>query len=134
VLVFPVSVLNKGSDVEDAAGNGCSNQTEVDSALPLNSSPPTVTVNEHVVSKLVDYDPDTGIGDISFVVYVGGSCNGTSLDSTGASQLSSGTANFVVSDNGNRLDNTLTTLTNPTSSIGNFSLSVTLLRQKNKES
>jgi len=106
----------------------------VDSALPLNSSPPTVISNEHVVSELVDYDPDTGIGDISFVVYAGGSCNGTSFDSTGSSQLSSGTANFVVSDNGNRFDDTITTLTNPTSSIGNFSLSVTLLRQENKGS
>jgi hypothetical protein len=132
VLVFPLSVLAKGSFVIDAAGNSCSTQTEVDSALPLNSSSPTVTANEHVVGKLLDYDPDTGIGDSSFVVYFGGSCKDTSFDSTGATQLSSGTLNFVVSDD-NRIDDSITTLTNPTSSIGNFLLSVTNLRQEPKQ-
>jgi hypothetical protein len=134
VLVFPVSVLAKGSFVTDAAGNSCSTQSEVDSALPLNSSPPLVTANEHVVSKLLDYDPNTGIGDASFVLYVGGSCNGTRLDDTGATQVSSGTLNVVVTNNGNRFDDTITTLTNPTSSIGNFSLSATALRQEGQHS
>jgi hypothetical protein len=132
VLVFPLSVLSKGSFVEDAAGNTCSTQTEIDSALPLNSLPPTVRANEHVVNTLLDYDPDTGTGNSSFVIYIGGSCSGTSFNSAGAHQFSSGTVNFVVSDNGNRLDDSITTLINPTSSIGNFSLSVTHLRQDEK--
>lgn len=102
---------------------------EVDSNLPVDASPPLVTPNEDSAGKLLNYDSTTGTGDISFITYTGGTCHGATFDSTDATELSSGTIHFVVTNNGNRIDFLATKLTNSTSSIGDFSLSGTDLRQ-----
>jgi hypothetical protein len=128
-LVAPLSVLAAGAYTQDNAGNSCAAYTEVDSDLPVNASPPTVTANEHVSAKVVNYDPTTGIGDGSFTAYAGGACNGSTLDSTGATELSTGTDHFVISKDGNRGDYIFTSLTNSTGSIGDFSLAGTDLKQ-----
>jgi hypothetical protein len=104
VLVVPLSVLDNGAITEDTQGNNCATLTEVDSNLPVDASPPTVTPNEHVVGKVLDYDSATGTGDGSFTTYIGGTCNGATFDSTGATQISSGTDHFVVTDRGKRID------------------------------
>ena len=132
-LVIPLSVLAVGAFTQDSAGNTCAAYTEVDSDLPVNASPPTVTTNEHVSAKVVDYDPTTGMGDGSFTSYTGGACNGSTFDSTGATELSTGTDHFVITKDGNRVDFLFTTLTNSTGSIGDFSLSGTNLRQTRSE-
>jgi hypothetical protein len=133
VLVFPLSVLSNGSLTSDKTGNSCSTETEVDSALPVGSSPPTVTTNEHSVNQLLTYNSSTGIGDWSFTLYVGGSCNGAAFDSTGASEIANGTLHFVVTDR-KRTDIMITTLTNPSASVGAFSLSATDLSQAGSKS
>jgi hypothetical protein len=46
-----------------------------------------------------------------------------SFDKSGATLNSRGTGHFVASENGNRIDGIVTSLTNPTNSIGGFSLS-----------
>ena len=129
VAVFPISVLINGVVTGDAAGNSCASVTEVDSDLPVDASPPFVTANEHSTGKVLNYDSTTGTGDGSFTSYIGGTCNGVTFDSTGATKLSSGTFHFVVTDNGKRIDFLNTALTNPAGSIGDFSLSGTNLMQ-----
>jgi hypothetical protein len=129
VAVFPISVLINGVVTGDAAGNSCAAVTEVDSDLPVDASPPTVTANEHSAGKILNYDSTTGTGDLSFTGYIGGTCSGATFDSAGATKLSSGTVHFVVTDNGKRIDFLITTLTNPAGSIGDFSLSGTNLMQ-----
>jgi hypothetical protein len=128
-LVAPLTLLDNGVVTGDGSGNSCEAFTEVDTDFPPDASPPTVTTNEHSVSKELDYDSTTGTGDGSFTSYTGGSCNGASFDSTGATELSSGTFHFVVSRDGSRIDFLITKLTNPTSSLGDFGLSGTDLKQ-----
>ena len=127
--VFPLSILQNGVTTWDKEGNLCSTVTEVDSNLPVDASPPTVTANENTVGKPLNYNSTTGIGDGSFTTYVGGACNGATFDNTGATELSSGTFHFVVTDDGKRIDFLVTKLTNSTGSLGDFSISGTDLRQ-----
>ena len=95
VAVFPISVLINGVVTGDASIS-CASVTEVDSDLPVDASPPIVTANEHSTGNVLNYDSTTGTGDLSFTGYIGGTCNGATFDSTGATKLSSGTAHFVV--------------------------------------
>ena len=133
MLVFPLTVLGYGALTEDSSGNSCGPFTEVDSAQPLTASPPTITTNEHVVGKLLNYDSTTGTGDGSFTVYSGGSCSGVTFDGSGATELSSGTDHLVVTKDGNRVDFVFTTLTDSAGAIGGFSISGVDLRQTRPE-
>ena len=130
-LVVPLNFLANGITTFDEKGNGCGTYTEVDTPLPPNASTPTVTANEHPVVTSLNYDPTTGTGDASFIVYIGGSCTGATFDSTGATQISTGTDHFNVSQNGNRSDFIFTKLSVP---VGSFSISGTFLRQTTPES
>ena len=129
VLVVPLSILTNGVVTADAAGNGCATLAEVVSDLPVNASPPTVIPNEHSVSKLLNYDSTTGTGDVSFTNYTGGTCNGATFDSTGATETASGTDHLVVTDGGKRVDFLITNVTDSTGGIGDFSAFGTWLRQ-----
>ena len=93
--------------------HSCASYTNVQSLLPLGASPPMVTSNFHLVTQVVHYDPTTGTGDNIFTTYTGGTCNGATFNSMGATEFSTGTEHFVVSDGGNRLDFVLKTLTVP---------------------
>jgi hypothetical protein len=84
--------------------------------------PPEVTTNAHTVGKITNYDPSTGTGDATFTGYFGGTCHGALFDKTGATEVSSGTDHFAVSDDGKRIDIILTKLTDPLNGIGDFSL------------
>ena len=59
---------------------------------------------------------------MELTTYTGGHCNGASFDRTGATVASKGTDHLVVSENGNRVDAIVTSVTNSTKSIGDFSL------------
>jgi hypothetical protein len=133
VLAIPQGYLATGAATQDNEGNSCAAFTQVVSDLPVDASPPSVTPNTHVTGKLLNYDSTTGTGDNSFIAYTGGTCNGVTFDSTGATEVSNGTSHFVVTDDGKRIDFLFTTLTNSTSSIGDFSLSGTDLRQTRPE-
>jgi hypothetical protein len=135
VLRFPLTVQDVGTVTQDEQGNACATLTETNSDHPVDPSPPFVIVF-HQVSKATSYDPTTGEGDVSFTTYVGGQCTvgpfggtGTTFDSTGALVANTGTAHFVASNNGARLDVVITSLTSPQGAIGDFSLSGTALRQ-----
>jgi hypothetical protein len=122
VIAAPLTVVSVGNGTGTAQGTGCESIVETDSDFPVDASPPLVTPNEHIVFKITDYDLTTGAGDDSFTGNVGGHCNGANFVSTGATQVSSGTGHFNVSENGNRVDGLATKLINPTNSVGDFSL------------
>lgn len=132
VRVISAMGTDYGAVTWDNEGRSCASYTNVQSALPIGASPPSVTPNSHIVTELTDYDPTTGTGDNNFTVYVGGKCNGATFDSSGATEFSTGTEHFVVSDGGNRVDFILTTLTNSTDSIGGFSFVGTELKQTSR--
>ena len=119
-LVLPLAVLDNGASVFDKSGNSCTTYTQVNTDLPVDASPPSVTANIHLAGKPLDYDSSTGTGDNSITGYTGGSCNGATFDGSGATEIYSATAHFVVSEGGNRLDSIITALTNPANSIGAF--------------
>jgi hypothetical protein len=145
-LIVAFTGVANGSSTFDSAGNGCGVVVEVD-ALPLApvylAAPPPgyppapafVSPVRHVASKLVDYDPATGIGDRSYKAYIGGTCNGASFDSSGATPIGEGTEHFVVTRGGNRADFFPTknvayvSPTNHANTVGDFSVSGTQLRQ-----
>lgn len=136
-LVVPLSILFNGALTMDQKGNSCATYTEVDTVFISLASlaPPRVVTDEHSVGTLLNYDSTTGTGESSFINYTGGACIGGTFDSTGATEVSSWTNHFTVTDDGNRSDSIVTELTNPTSgSNGGFSLSGTNLRQTSPES
>lgn len=61
VIAGPLTVLSVGRIVGDAEGNSCSSVVETDSDFPVDASPPFVTLNEHGVGKLTNYDANTGV-------------------------------------------------------------------------
>ena len=127
VLVYPVTDIAVGS-ITYASGSGCGTDTEIFSALPP-SAMPSILNPETVVVKVTNYSSTTGIGTASYTGYSGGSCNGASFDSSGATEIASGTLQFVVTEGGKQVEITFTQLTNPTSSLGSVSLFDTDLKQ-----
>jgi hypothetical protein len=126
-VIFPQTIATAGH-VAVGKNGSCETGTETVSDFPVDISPPFVTPFQEVAMS-TGYDPKMGTGDASFTTYVGGKCNGSSFDSTGATVISSGTIHFVVSDNGKRVDGVVTMLTDPTGGIGDFSLSFVQLKQ-----
>jgi hypothetical protein len=124
-IVAPVSYLANGS-VTYAGDVGCKTHTVVVAAIPPTNAP-VVLENDTVVITVTGYDPTTRIGTTSFIGYEGGSCNGASFDSKGATENASGTGQFVVTQGGNQINVIVTLETNPTNSVMNTSLSGTEL-------
>jgi hypothetical protein len=120
------SVVIAGSATVNLKEN-CATFTAVLSNLPPDVSPPIVIVL-HSVFKLISYDPATGTGDESLTDYNGGTCNGPTFDSTGATVADTGTVHFTVSQGGDRIDSVVTSLNTPVGSVGDFSISSTALR------
>jgi hypothetical protein len=131
VLAVPLTQLQIGVLTEDgAAGDKCETSTEVLSDLPVGASPnPVVSANNHSADKITSYDPTTGIGTGTFIAYTGGTCNGAIFDSSGATQTANGTFTEVVTENGNKANVVITSVTNSTDSIGGVSLLGTEQRQ-----
>ena len=125
--MYPVTDIAVGS-ITYASGSGCGTDTEIFSALPPSALPST-TNPETVVVKVTNYSSTTGIGTASYTGYSGGSCNGASFDSSGATEIASGTLQFVVTEGGKQVEITFTQLTNPISSLGSVSLFDTDLKQ-----
>jgi hypothetical protein len=61
---------------------------------------------------------------------MGGKCTGSKFDGTGATVVATFTIHFVASDNGERLDSAVTTLTDPVGEYGAFNLPGIDLKQK----
>ena len=113
VFVYPLTDIAVGS-ITYESGSGCGTDTEIFSALPPNATPSTPGP-ETVVVKVTHYSSTTGIGTASYTGYSGGSCDGASFDSSGATEIASGTQQFVVTEGGKQVEITYTQLTNPTS-------------------
>lgn len=87
----------------DNKGNSCSTHTTVINDLPVDQNPLFSFTQIHA-DTLIDYDPTAGAGDIADSGYVGGSCNGASFNSSGATLIGTATVHFSASDNGKRID------------------------------
>lgn len=105
-----LNIIEAGATVRDAAGNGCGTHVAVVNTTPPGTVPPTVAPIVHVF-KITSYNSATGIGDQTLTEYFGGTCQGAIFNSTGATQVTSGTLHFVVSNG--RIDNVVTTLNIP---------------------
>jgi hypothetical protein len=126
--VFPETDAEVGNVIRDTKGNGCLTSTETVSDLPVDITPPLVTVIE-IGFKTTNYDPATGSGDGTFTSYVGAKCIGTNININGATVNSTGSFHFVASKDGNHFDDIGTSLTDPVGGIGDFSLSTSGQRQ-----
>jgi len=127
-LVITFSALAQGSATFDQKGNACATFTEVISNLPLDASPPQVSV-VHIAATMVNYDPASGTGDEPFTGYSGGKCKGAVFDSTGATVLNTGNLHIVASGGGKRIDGVFTSLTDAVGGVGDFSASAVDLKQ-----
>lgn len=127
VTTFPLTDEEIGT-VTYGSGIGCESYYQVLAALPPNTLPTIVTLNGHLVITITTYDRATGVGTISFIGYTGGSCNGASFDSSGATEASTGTIQFVVV-NKKHIEILVTQLTSPTNSIASPQISGTDLKQ-----
>ena len=134
-IIVPLTDLEVGALTRDVKGNSCGTLLDVSSSLPVGKNPPDVAPLHPAVGKTFNYDPATGMGDISFVEYSGGKCNGSTLDnSAGATETATSAAHFAASDGGKRFDLVLTSLVLfPSDTTGNFvggfSLSCSNIRQ-----
>lgn len=127
-LVIPSLGLNLGQINRDNQGNACGVFSTTVSDIPVDASPPLVFTQQLAVKNL-NYDPASESGDESFTSYVEGKCNGAAFDSTGATAITSGTFHFVVSGGGQRIDELLTSFTNPVGAFGDFFGADILLKQ-----
>ena len=120
--------------MRDVKGNLCSTFLDVSSSLPVGKNPPDVAPLHPAVGKTLNYDPATGTGELSFVEYFGGKCNGSTFDRTGATEAATSAAHFAASGGGKRFDLVFTSLiifpSDTTGNfVGSFSLSCVNLRQ-----
>jgi hypothetical protein len=123
------SVLQLGH-ITYSSGMGCAIVLIVSNSLPPNASPPRVASPVTGTVKITDYDPTTGIGTISFTYYSGGSCSGANFNSAGATEISFGTLQFVVTDGGKQVAEVVTQLEgSPTNNVGSVSLFITEQQQ-----
>ena len=116
VLAVPYSFTATGDTTRDKTG-GCHTRTHVVTPLPPSALPPIVDSKDHISFKITDYDPTTGLGDLSFIGYDGGQCIGATFDRTGATVTTSGTEHFAVSQSGTRIDAIVTSLTGAANSF-----------------
>jgi hypothetical protein len=128
-VVVAFSVLQAGH-ITYSSGIGCEEVIQVVNSLPPNASPPIVSSSVTGTAKITNYDPTTGIGTSSFTRYSGGSCSGANFNSAGATETSSGTLQFVVTDGGKQVEDIVTQLEGyPTNNVGSVSLFVTEQKQ-----
>src|SRR5579864_6914024 len=83
-IAFPNNYLQAGETTRDEDGNSCATVTNVVATLPVDITPPAVLIARHNVSTVTIYDASTGTGDGSTTTYVGGTCDGSTFDQTGA--------------------------------------------------
>src|SRR5262249_48860771 len=130
-----LNIIEVGATVRDSAGNGCGTHVAGGNFTPPVPQPPIV-VPVPPRFQLTNYDPTTGIGDQSLTEYSGGKCNGAIFNSAGATQSVTGALHFAVSENGNRIDNVVTSLSfsgpNGTVPATNFSLTFTERNQNSQ--
>ena len=133
-IIVPLTDLGIGQLTRDTKGNSCGNDFDVTTPLPVAKTPPSPGSVHPAVAKTLNYDPATGTGELSFVEYFGGKCNGSTFHRTGATEAATSAAHFAASGGGKRFDLVFTSLIIfPSDTTGNFvggfSLSCINLRQ-----
>ena len=122
-----LNIIEAGSMTHDKAGNACGTHSAVVNIVPPSSSAPIVVPSVTTVFKVANYDAATGTGDYTLTEYAGGSCNGATFDSTGATLVVTGTLHFTVSEGGKRIDSIVTALNLP--GLGGYSIKFKELQQ-----
>jgi len=118
----PFNFTAVAHNVRDAAGDSCGvsstvstlRNSQTDAAALGTKFPPAKMIYTNV-STTTSFDPATGSGTARFSQYRGGRCVGAAFDSTGAVLTATGTASFMVSDSGKRIDTILTSYSAVTS-------------------
>jgi len=133
-IILPLTDLGIGQLTRDTQGNSCGSDFDVTTSLPVGKTPPSLGSVHPAVAKTLNYDPATGTGELSFVEYFGGKCNGSTFDRDGATETATSAAHLAASGGGKRFDLVFTSLIIfPSDTTGNFvggfSLSCTSLRQ-----
>jgi hypothetical protein len=134
----PVAVATKESvvfQITQTAADGC--QTLTETFGPLLPSPPVQPATSDTLIfafKITSYDSSTQTGTSTATVYPAGSgtfCRGSSFVNTGgADPLAMETFSFVVSQGGNRIDSSLTSVTGaPINFLADFVETTTSFRQ-----
>ncbi|HKD67967.1 MAG TPA: hypothetical protein VKB84_14065 [Candidatus Binataceae bacterium] len=124
---FNLTGATVGQSTQDRDGNACQKFTGAFSATVGQKTP---LILEFIsVVKVTTYDPATGSGDTSVTDYSGGKCIGSKFDSTGATPTNTGAQHFVASDDGRRVDFTVTAFTDPLGDIGATILTGTYFKQ-----
>lgn len=123
-----LNIIEAGAMTRDAQGNACGSHVAVVNTVPPSGAAPFVVPSVTTVMKVTYYDLTTGTGDESLAEYSGGSCNGATFNSTGATQLVTGTLHFTVSNGGNRIDSVVTALN--LAGTGGYSISFTERQQQ----
>jgi hypothetical protein len=124
-----LKIIEVGNVIRDAVGNACGIHAAVVTTVPPGAAPPTVVPSVTMVLKVTNYDPNTGVGDESLAEYSGGSCVGSHFNSNGATQETNGTLHFVVSDEGNRINSIITSLSLGGSPASGYSIRFTEQQQ-----
>jgi hypothetical protein len=124
-----LKIIEVGNVIRDGVGNACGTHAAVVTTVPPGAAPPTVVPSVTMVLKVTNYDPNTGVGDESLAEYSGGSCVGAHFNSNGATQETSGTLHFVVSDEGNRINSMITSLSLGGSPASGYSIRFTEQQQ-----
>ena len=127
-LVVPLTDISVGNVTYDTKGNSCGAYVQVVSNLPPAASPPNV-VSFTTQGKVTTFDQAAGAIDATFTTYVGGKCNGSVFDGTGATIQSTGTGHGVLSAKGTRTDGIFTSLTDPVGGVGGWSFVYVDLKQ-----
>ena len=127
-LVIPFSDISVGNVTYDTKGNSCGTYVQVVTSLPPAATPPNV-VSFTSQGNVTKFDQAAGAIDAAFTTYVGGKCNGSVFDGTGATIQSTGTGHGILSAKGTRTDGIFTSLADPAGGVGGWSFAYVDLKQ-----
>lgn len=120
-FVFPTTIVQLGEATFAADGSSCFTWTQTISDLPVDISPPMVSIFESVGPAPTSYNPATGVGVASFANYTGGgTCKGATFTKDGGTLTSNITLTFIVSDTGKRIDYIATAFQDVIGGFGDF--------------
>jgi hypothetical protein len=101
----------------DGDGNFCA--TSNSSLAPVaGSAAPASSPVRTITGSIASFDAATEQGDLSFSIYNGGSCNGASFESDGATLASKGTGHFVVAEKGWQIHSVVTSYVSVAGIVG----------------
>ena len=112
----------------DEEGNFCGTAVATSTSVS-GSAAPTHAASRVIAGSVTSFDPSTAEGDVGFNIYNGGSCEGAKFNSTGATLTTTGTAQVVVSDGGNRIDGVVKSFIGTAGQFGSVLNKMTLFRQ-----